>query len=201
MNIQPGRSDLPDSWLDSGPLHLSHQHALEWDHFTSALKEAGVTLSSGPDSLSWAGGDATGLISVKNLYNALITQRNFNLDDSWLFHIWHWEIPLKIKLFFWLAGMDKTLTWEMLRRRGWMGPGFCLLCRRASEDTHHLFVHCSFYSVDLVTGAHSPFSAFNLEWLLPHGLYVPLASSKIGPKDTTGASVLANLEGPQQCHF
>jgi len=32
----------------------------------------------------------------------------------------------------------------MLRRKGWQGPGFCVLCRRASEDIHHLLIHCIF---------------------------------------------------------
>jgi len=110
VKIQPGGRALPDIWLDSGLLQLSYQKALEWDHYTSALKEAGVSLTHGPDTLSWAGGDATGIITVKNLYNAIINQRYFILDGSWLFHIWHWEIPLKIKLFFWLTGKNKTLT-------------------------------------------------------------------------------------------
>jgi hypothetical protein len=117
---------------------------MEWDHYTSALKEAGVSLSPCPDTLSWAGGDATGNITVKNLYNALLNQRYFVLDSSWFSLIWRWEIPLKIKLFFWLAGKEKTLTWDLLRRRGWEGPGICLLCSRETEDIHHLLVHCSF---------------------------------------------------------
>jgi ribonuclease HI len=36
------------------------------------------------------------------------------------------------------------LTWEALRRRGWEGPGICILCKLASEDVNHLLVHCVF---------------------------------------------------------
>jgi hypothetical protein len=65
-------------------------------------------------------------------------------DSSWFAQIWRWTIPLKIKLFLWLAGKEKILTWDKLRRRGWEGPNICLLCRRAPEDAHHLFIHCHF---------------------------------------------------------
>jgi ribonuclease HI len=66
------------------------------------------------------------------------------VDRSWFSLLWRWAIPLKLKLFIWLAGKEKSLTWDVLRRRGWEGPGICLLCSRASEDIHHLLVHCSF---------------------------------------------------------
>lgn len=50
----------------------------------------------------------------------------------------------QIKLFFWLCANDKLLTWESLRRKGWQGPGYCVLCHKASEDLSHLFINCSF---------------------------------------------------------
>jgi hypothetical protein len=50
----------------------------------------------------------------------------------------------KIKLFIWLCVKEKVLTWEVLRKRGWQGPGICPLCNRASEDIHHLLIHCDF---------------------------------------------------------
>lgn len=53
-------------------------------------------------------------------------------------------MPLKLKLFFWLAGNDRILTWEALQRRGWEGPGFCSLCKKSSEDLPHLMIHCPF---------------------------------------------------------
>jgi hypothetical protein len=114
------------------------------DSFTLALRSAGISLSDDPDTLLWAGGDATGTLSVKNLYTALLNQSSQGVDSSWFSQIWNWTIPLKIKLFLWLAGKEKILTWDMLRRRGWEGPNICLLCRRAPEDAHHLFIHCIF---------------------------------------------------------
>lgn len=53
-------------------------------------------------------------------------------------------MPLKLKLFTWLVGKGKILTWEALQRRGWEGPGICSLCKNAPEDLQHLLIHCPF---------------------------------------------------------
>jgi hypothetical protein len=42
------------------------------------------------------------------------------------------------------GGENKILTWEVLNRKGWEGPGICLLCKHFGEDLNHLFIHCSF---------------------------------------------------------
>jgi ribonuclease HI len=109
-----------------------------------ALREAGISLRNVEDTLLWAGGDGSGDISAANLYRALITPLNFTTDKTWITKIWRWPIQLKIRLFAWLAVFDKILTWEVLQRRGWVGPGICKLCKVNSESTDHLFVHCSF---------------------------------------------------------
>jgi hypothetical protein len=89
------------------PLSLDGLQACEWNSYTSALKRSGITLSDNPDMLLWAGGDSTGSITVKNLYSALLHQLSFEVDSSWIRQIWHWKIPLKMKLFTWLAGRGK----------------------------------------------------------------------------------------------
>jgi hypothetical protein len=80
----------------------------------------------------------------KESLHALEKQQAHDSDFSWFFQLWNWKLPLKLKLFIWLAGKGKILTWDSLRRRGWEGPGFCPLCRHAQEDIHHLLIHCEF---------------------------------------------------------
>ena len=36
----------------------------------------------------------------------------------------------------------RILTWDLLCRRGWSGPGICALCKLADEDIFHLFIQC-----------------------------------------------------------
>jgi ribonuclease HI len=134
----------PDNWLRSSDLNLDGRWASEWNRFSTALKSVGISLTEEPDSLLWTGGDGSGLLTVKNLYEALFSHFRPESFSSWLHQIWCWKVPLKFKLFAWLAGKDKVLTWESLRRRGWEGPGICPLCRHTQEDIHHLLIHCDF---------------------------------------------------------
>lgn len=144
INLSTGPSTLPDHWLSDRELSLSGQRATEWKKFIFDLKCAGISLNDEPDTLLWTGGDASGIPSVKNIYAALLNIKNPVLDLSWRSQVWKWRVPLKHKLFVWLAGMKRILTWDTLRLKGWEGPGFCSLCRRAQEDIQHLLIHCEF---------------------------------------------------------
>jgi ribonuclease HI len=48
------------------------------------------------------------------------------------------------KSFIWLMVENKILTWEILQRRGFIGPSICMLCKKHEESTQHLFMECSF---------------------------------------------------------
>jgi ribonuclease HI len=53
-------------------------------------------------------------------------------------------LSLKLKLFIWLLAENKILTWKNLQKRGWKGPGICILCKTNRESSNHLFVNCAF---------------------------------------------------------
>jgi ribonuclease HI len=131
--------------------------ASEWDAFTNALKSAGIALNGGQDTLIWAGGDASGHLTVKNVYLALLHPLALAACSPRLHSIWNWPLPLKLQLFFWMCVQGKILTWEVLRKRGWHGPSRCALCKDAAEDLHHLFVHCAF-SINIWTFLKQHFS-------------------------------------------
>ena len=38
----------------------------------------------------------------------------------------------------------KALTWDVLSRNGWEGPGRCYLCKMEAESNYHLGVDCPF---------------------------------------------------------
>ena len=130
--------------MTDNDLLLSEPLASEWIRFSTAMKSVGITLRAEPDVLLWAGGDESRLITVKNLYIALQKQHFSDPVLSWIHKLWKLQLPLKLKLFSWLVGKDKLLTWEALQRRGWVGPSICSLCKSAPEDLHHLLMHCPF---------------------------------------------------------
>jgi ribonuclease HI len=85
-----------------------------------------------------------GNMTVKNFYNAIRTTHGLPNWIGWRVKVWKWKLQLKIILFFWLAAENKILSWDVLQKKGWNGPGFCILCRESEEDINHLFIHCKF---------------------------------------------------------
>jgi hypothetical protein len=73
---------LLDKWLRNDCLNLSGEVATEWDTYSSALRSVGISLISEPDSLLWVGGDALGVLSVKNIYIALLHPLDFRINNS-----------------------------------------------------------------------------------------------------------------------
>lgn len=51
------------------------------------------------------------------------------------------------KLFKWLVQQSKILTWDNLRKRGFVGPSRCHLCRQHEETTNHLLNRCTFTTI------------------------------------------------------
>jgi hypothetical protein len=117
---------------------------MEWDHYRRALQASGVIYLKKVDELIWIGGDSSGNLSAKNVYAALLSTQISPTITGWRNQMWKWNIQQKIKLFLWLAVNNKILTWNNLQLRGWKGPGHCQLCKKDSEDSAHLFIHCPF---------------------------------------------------------
>jgi len=68
--------------------------------------------------LIWIGGDRSGIISVKNIYLALV-KKNLPIGvEGWRRHMWKWDLVQKIKLFTWLSVENIILTWDTLQRKG-----------------------------------------------------------------------------------
>jgi hypothetical protein len=120
---------------------------MEWQCYFSTLIGAWIQLSVQEDSLHWIGGDRSGNITVKNLYNAISSTFWIQRCTRWRRYLRHLPLPLKIKLFIWLAANEKILTWDNLLRRGWEGPNMCSLCRKISESISHLFLDCKFTQI------------------------------------------------------
>jgi hypothetical protein len=59
------------NWVTSQDLGLVGDLALEWDRFHCALIINGIQLSENPDQLIWMGGDESGVLTVKNAYEAV----------------------------------------------------------------------------------------------------------------------------------
>jgi hypothetical protein len=141
-SIRPGT--ICAQWKASDDLGLMGEQAIEWDLFCRALIFSGVQLQDRPDELKWIGGDRSGTLTARNVYNALASKLWPQPIGGWQKKLWTWDLAPKIKYFTWLFVENKILTWDNLQSRGWSGPSICSLCLKKPETVMHLLVNCCF---------------------------------------------------------
>lgn len=54
--------------------------------------------------------------------------------------IWNVSVPYKVKMFVWLAIMDRLNTISQLNKKGIQVDRMCVLCEKESEDCVHMFL-------------------------------------------------------------
>lgn len=106
------------------------------------------TILQSPDQLTWQW-RPNGLFSVKSIYLALT---DGGTRDPGLDTIWKLYIPLKVKVFCWLALKKRLPTTDLLVKRGWAGNTTCALYGAKDESVDHLFTRCVFTKFIIVMG-------------------------------------------------
>jgi zinc-binding in reverse transcriptase len=120
-----------------------------------------IKFQNQPDSSFWHL-DKSGIYSVNSLYKFLNSgEIHYYLTKS----VWTLKIPLKVKLFLWLALHNRIFTRDNLSKRGWVVPLICPFCS-ALESIDHLFFRCSLSA---------QFWVF-LFRIYPHGSLLPTTS-------------------------
>ncbi len=123
-------------------LGFGAQLSLEGQHELSQLRSL-VDISSFSTNqygVCWRWSN-NGIYSARSAYNFLSFD---GVDDRRIPHLWRIKIPPRIKIFLWLAAMNKVLTHELLAKRGWHGPSICALCCCDTEGLVHLFFLCPY---------------------------------------------------------
>jgi hypothetical protein len=70
----PIQGSICSNWLSNIDLGLEGDFTSEWDHYRMRLIGAGIVISDRQDKLRWAGGDYSGRLTTKNVYNVLATE-------------------------------------------------------------------------------------------------------------------------------
>jgi hypothetical protein len=70
----PSRGDFFTDWVGGVNLELEEDEAVEWEKFRKNLIDSGINLQDRPDTLLWTGGDKTGQLTTKNVYEAVATK-------------------------------------------------------------------------------------------------------------------------------
>ena len=77
--------------------------------------------------------------SSKFLYLALEADCPVLFPSSCIWNVW---VQPKISLFAWEAAWGKTLTLDLVQKRGWSLANRCFMCLGNEETIDHLLLHC-----------------------------------------------------------
>jgi hypothetical protein len=99
-------------------------------------RERKIVVLEEEDQLRW-GGENGGEFNLKEAWYYIADQDQEDLVKQWG-NIWCSPQWPKIKMFEWLVLHNQILTWENLRKMGYIGPSRCHLCQAKEEKTNHL---------------------------------------------------------------
>ena len=94
-----------------------------------------VSLSDGRDEVFWAL-ERSQQYSAKSLYNLMTFG---GIQDVQMMLIWKCNIPLKVKIFLWMAIHDRIQCGVQLKKKKWSRPEECFSCDRLETSDHILF--------------------------------------------------------------
>lgn len=133
-------SNQPNLGFDS----LSSPHELSELYDLTVISNTLVLSFNRHDDLSWRW-TSSGKFSVRTAAEFLMFD---GINNCNLPFLWNLKIPLRVKIFLWLADRNKLLTADNLRKRGWHGPTICNLCYSDAESVEHI-LHHYFYAVSV----------------------------------------------------
>jgi hypothetical protein len=110
-----------------------------WKEITSLRN---IHSEEGQEILCW-GHSMTGTFTIKEAYHL---KSQFQLLPK--YPIWHiiWKSNLwpKVSTFLWLLEQNRSLSWDNLRKKGFIGPSTCPLCMQQEESLDNLMNQCPF---------------------------------------------------------
>ena len=81
-----------------------------------------------------------GFFTVKSFFSSIVPciGREFPLSL-----VWNPWVPKRVSFFAWESIWRRILTMDQLKRRGWVLPSRCYLCKADEESTNHVLIHCA----------------------------------------------------------
>eukprot|EP00253_Pinus_taeda_P015440 PITA_15440 len=122
-----------EEWREWKPLEEWKRNATE-DQKTTFGKEIDsrkIKKREGRDILRW-GKETKGIFSIKEAYKVKTQDDPGEEEQKWK-RIWRPKWWPKIKLFAWLVGRKRILTWDKIQKRGFSGPARCCLSRNPRD--------------------------------------------------------------------
>lgn len=109
---------------------------VEWNELNAVLQ--GMCLDDQQDQIVWEF-EKSGKYSCRSLYRNLTFK---GVRPGRIQKFWKVKLPLKIKVFLWLAMHDRIQSGVQLKKRKWKGNMNCILCSVPENTDHILFCCC-----------------------------------------------------------
>jgi len=129
-------------WKEEADLSMPPHFRPMWNSVRQNLQGQAIKRPGTKDVLAWNLPRAPSPVHVKGIYVALSFKPAHSDQQIFPFSLWKVACPLKMVLFSWLLFQNRNLSWEVLQKKGWQGPGRCALCLSAEETNYHLFFQC-----------------------------------------------------------
>lgn len=139
--IRSWNNSLP-VWVEASDLSLPPHLLSIWNTFHTALSGRPIRRTECKDALVWKLPRGPLPVRVKDIYYALHLESEHTTLLIFPQSFWKVACPTKMILLSWLIFWNRNLTWEVLERKGWHGPGRCAFCRDAEESNLHMFFQC-----------------------------------------------------------
>jgi hypothetical protein len=115
-------------------LHTPTNYDLQ--QWRDTVRQRKICISEDLEILRW-GYTPTGTLTIKEGYHL---QENFH--NQLKEHLWNiiWKSKLwpKVSTFLWILVQNRILTWDNVRKRGFMGPSIFHLCQQPEETMEHI---------------------------------------------------------------
>jgi hypothetical protein len=105
----------------------------EWREMMTKLER--INLTEVDDKVTWKL-EKLGKYSTRSMYRYITFA---GVVDVRMMEIWNSKIPLKVKIFLWMAWHDRIQTTQQLKTRNWDKADVCKFCDKEELDNHLLF--------------------------------------------------------------
>ena len=82
-------------------------------------------------------------LQPKGRYYLYVGHNQIPQEQKWK-RMWKSNLWPKDTLFIWLLMQWRIFTWENIQKRGFIGPNWCIMCRKEGEHINYLLGSCSF---------------------------------------------------------
>jgi hypothetical protein len=131
-DLEVARACVNGQWQLEFRRQLNDILAEEWASLLDFLND--IQLSKGRDEVFWCLEKTTKYTS-RSLYRLMTSG---GVMDRRMMTVWHCNIPLKVKIFIWMAVHDRIQCGVQLKKK-WTGPEECFMCGKLETSDHILF--------------------------------------------------------------